>query len=231
MEFLAQHEFFTPRLSDVLDGSLNGKEGGRRPIIITFDDGYLDNFENAFPVMQQFGFSGTIFVVPDFSRRANWWDPPGGLGNVELLQPHHIKTMSDSGFQFGAHSFSHTSLPTLDDHELELELVKAKSALEDLIRQPFSIIAYPYGDVDQRVKMATQQLGYHCAFAAHSGPLAFHSDLFEIRRIPMSNRARWIYLMFKFSSLDQLLRWGIWRLKQLVGMKAAYHGVAFRSFL
>lgn len=221
--FLANHGFFTPRFSDLLDGALTKNREGKHPIIITFDDGYLDNYENAFPILQEFGFSAVIFVVPDFSRRTNWWDPPGRLGNIELLLPQHIKHMSDSGIEFGAHSFSHSSLPSLSDDRLEHELLAARVALEDLVQQPVAMVAYPYGDVDNRVKSAARRLGYQCGFAAHSGPLTLCSDLYEIRRSPVSNRLGWIYLMFKFSILDHLFRWSIWRIKQLVGIKASYH--------
>ena len=131
--------------------------------------------------------------------------------------------MSDSGIEFGAHSYSHSSLPALDDRRLETELVKSKVTIEELLHQPLAVIAYPYGDVDMRVKSAAQRAGFRCAFAAHTGPLRFYSDLFEIRRIPMCNRSSSVYLMFKFSGLDLLFRWALWRLKLLVGFKSAFH--------
>ena len=223
MRFLAQHGFWTPRLVDLLDGSWTNNHEGKRPIMITFDDGYLDVYENAFPVMQEFGFSAIIFVVPDFTRRTNWWDPPGRLRNVDLLQPHHIQRMCRLGVEFGAHSFSHRSLPALSNCELEGELQKGKCCSEGFLHQCFLAVAYPYGDVDERVKEAAKRAGYQCGFAAHSGPLRFSSDLFEIRRTILENRANNVYLWYKVSGLANVLHWITWSAKKLVGVKKTYH--------
>jgi peptidoglycan/xylan/chitin deacetylase (PgdA/CDA1 family) len=223
MEFLARHGFYTPPLAELLNGTTVNHPKGKRPIIITFDDGYRDNYENAFPVLREFGFSAIVFLVSDFSRRTNWWDRPQWLGNTELLQPHQIQSMRDSGIEFGEHSFSHRSLPGLNDHELDEELVKGRTALEAIVQDPLPVIAYPYGDVDERVKKAAKRAGYACGFAAHTGPLKFYSDLYEIRRIIMINRSDWAYLNFKFSGTDRFIRWGVWLVKNHVGRKNNYH--------
>jgi peptidoglycan/xylan/chitin deacetylase (PgdA/CDA1 family) len=131
--------------------------------------------------------------------------------------------MSEAGIEFGSHSFSHSSLPLLSDRELEDELLKGKKSLEGIVQQPFSAIAYPYGDVDERVKNAVKHAGYDCGFAAHTGPLKFSTDLFEIRRIIMTNRSSWAYLNFKLSGGDHFMRWGVWYAKKLIGKKIEYH--------
>jgi len=223
MEFLVRNGFYTPRLADLLKGTTVKHPKGKRPIVITFDDGYIDNYEHAFPLLREFGFSAIVFLVSDFSRRTNWWDRPQWLGNKKLLHPHQIQSMCDSGVEFGAHTFSHRSLPSLNDYELEEELLKGKVALEGIVQQPIPVIAYPYGDVDERIKNAAKRAGYACGFAAHTGPLKFYSDLYEIRRIIVTNRSNWAYLRFKFSGTDRFIRWGVWFFKKLVGRKNTYH--------
>ena len=215
MEFLALHGFCTPTISNILLGATENCNAGKQPIIITFDDGYLDTYENAFPILKEFGLSPIVFVIADFSRSVNSWDKDGALCNAPLLRPYHIRIMSESGIQFGVHSLTHSSLPSLNDAELDQELCLSRTALKGVIRQTFPILAYPYGDVNERVKNAGKRAGYRCAFSAHSGPLKYSSDLFEIRRIFMTNRTSRIYLMYKASGLDHVFRWGVWRLKRL----------------
>ncbi len=219
MEFLAQHGFYTPSMSDLLVASSIDDHGKKEPIIITFDDGYLDVLENALPVMQEFGFTAVIFVVTDFSRKANWWDPPDQLGNARLFEPHHIQLMSEMGIQFGAHSFSHRSLPGLSNRELLEELQKGRAGLESVLRQPCVAVAYPYGDVDERVKEAAKRVGYQYGFAAYTGPLGLSSDLFEIRRTTVANHSNGVYLRYKLSGLARLVDWALWKVKKVVRIK------------
>ena len=223
MESLAQYGFCTPTIANILCGATGNCRTGKQPIVITFDDGYLDLYENAFPVLQEFGLSAVIFVVGDPSCRVNSWDTDADLSNIELLRPHHIRRMSESGIQFGTHSFTHPSLPGLSDTELDKELSGGKEALERIVHNPFPVLAYPYGNVNERVKIAAKRAGYQCAFSSYSGPLKYASDLFEIRRIFMTNRSSRIYLRYKASGLDHVFRWGVWYLKQLVSKRGRHH--------
>ena len=223
MEFLILHGFCTPTISSILCGATENCNAGRHPIIITFDDGYLDTYENAFPIFQEFGLSPIVFVIADFSRSVNSWDHNGDLHNMPLLRPDHLRVMSKSGIQFGIHSFTHPSLPGLSDADLDRELTLGKSSLEAITHQSSPTIAYPFGDVDDRVKIAAKRAGYQCAFSSYSGPLKHSTDLYEIRRIFMTDRSSRIYLIYKASGLDHLLRWGVWYLKQLVGIGNRSH--------
>ncbi len=217
MKFLTLHGFCTPTIENILRGVPSHCPAKRQPIIITFDDGYLDTYEYAFPVLQEFGLSAMVFLITDFSRGVNSWDENGALSKAPLLRPDHIRKMSESGIQFGIHSFTHPSLPSLSDAELEQELSLGRAAWRDATHQTFLTLAYPYGDVNQRVKNAAKKAGYHCAFSAYSGPLRYSSDLFEIRRIFMTNRSSPFYLLYKTSGLDHLFRWGVWFLKHRFG--------------
>jgi peptidoglycan/xylan/chitin deacetylase (PgdA/CDA1 family) len=151
--------------------------------MLTFDDGYLCTYQNAFPVMQDLGFTAVIFLVTDFSRRANWRDFKDRAMRAPLLEPRHIYAMKETGIEFGSHSVNHSSLPCLADHHLVDELARSKQILESITNESVSMLAYPYGDVNDRVKNAVRTAGYSCAFAVNSGPLNFYADAIRYQLI------------------------------------------------
>jgi len=224
MEYLACHDCYTPRLDDLLTGKTNGGISAKRPVILTFDDGYLCIYQNAFPVLQNFGFTAIVFPVTDFSRRTNWWDFKDKAMRAPLLEPHHVDEMRTAGIQFGSHSVNHPSLPCLADDELVEELVRSKQTLEDITKETVSMLAYPYGDVNERVKSAAREAGYSCAFAVNSGPFNFYKDVYEIRRVSVANNSNATYMFSILSGLNAAYKWGKWSAKRLLGFSNQYHG-------
>ncbi|MEK9136549.1 MAG: polysaccharide deacetylase family protein [Bacteroidota bacterium] len=223
MEYLLAHGYRVLRIADLITQDQNSVPSGERGVLITFDDGYLDNYENAFPVLQEFGFTACISLVADFNRRRNWWDRRYAIMKAPLLRPDQISEMVKGGIEFGTHTINHPSLPSLGERELEQELIGSKHIVEDITGKPVRWLAYPYGDVNSRVKRAARKAGYSCGFAVNSGPLHFESDLYEIRRICIVNNASSAYLLSELSGFRKTFRWGRWAMKRLVGGRNKYH--------
>lgn len=218
----AELGYTTPKLADLL-ARRNGAVGGdSKPLLITFDDGYLDTFELALPALREFGFSAIVFVVADFSRRTNWWDAPKHILEAPLMEPEHIREMKRSGIEIGSHGLTHRSLPMLSDDELAYELERSKASAEELLGEPVQYFAYPYGELDERVKLATIRAGYACAFASNSGPFSFHSDPFEIRRVLVASHYSAPYLYLKVSGIEKAFKWSEWVAKKVIGRQPAY---------
>ena len=164
----------------------------RRPIILTFDDGYADNYTNAFPLLKRHGMTGVIFLIGDRNITANLWDAAAGEPQVPLLGSDQIREMGDYGIEFGSHTLSHARLTDLAPERLAEELESSRRALEERFGRPVLSLCYPYGAVDPAVKEATERAGYRFGVASDSGPLAFGADLFEIRRAQVFPRTdRW----------------------------------------
>jgi peptidoglycan/xylan/chitin deacetylase (PgdA/CDA1 family) len=197
----------------VLTWNAGAHQTGRSPVVLTFDDGYVDNFENALPILQEFGFTGAVFPVLDLSRRTNWWNSFSAL-SAPLMSPQQVRAMEDAGMEFGSHSLNHHSLPLLTDSELAEELMRSREVLASIVERPLPVLAYPYGDVDQRVKRAVQRAGYAAALAVNSGPVAIDTDRYEIRRLPVTNRSSDAYMKFKLSGAEQLYRWLKWKVRE-----------------
>ncbi len=150
------------------------------PIILTFDDGYEDNYRTAFPLLQKFGFSAVIYVVTDMERRTNFWDqdePP-----AQLMSASQVKELHRSGIEIGSHTVTHPRLSIAPLENTQCELRNSKDTLEQLLGASVLSFAYPYGELSQNVKDCVGEAGYKFAVASDSGPLVFYEDFLEIRR-------------------------------------------------
>lgn len=218
LQYFAHHGYTTPTVAEILSG--NGTP--KKPLLITFDDGYLDTLECAAPLLQKYGMHAVVFLVADFSRRNNWWDLPKNIPEAKLMEKSQVRELLAMGIEIGSHSWSHPSLPLINDADLAFEFSHSKKVVEEVIQQPVHYFAYPYGEMDDRVKAAARAAGYACAFATNSGPLFFHDDLHQIRRTLIANRADDFYLFVKLAGIEKSLRVG-WSLTKKVLRKRPHY--------
>jgi peptidoglycan/xylan/chitin deacetylase (PgdA/CDA1 family) len=212
MSWLARHGYYTPRIAAVL------RDGGRapcvcgRPVVITFDDGYRDVLENAVPVLRSFGFTAAVFPVLDLTRRFNHWDEGPELSGP-LLTPDELRAVEAAGLELGSHTMTHAALTRVTDDVLRFELARSREVLAGIAAHPISVLAYPYGDVDERVKDAAREAGYDAALAVNSGPLDWRGDAYEIRRQRVGNSASDAYMRFILSGAEKLYAWSKWKVR------------------
>jgi peptidoglycan/xylan/chitin deacetylase (PgdA/CDA1 family)/glycosyltransferase involved in cell wall biosynthesis len=152
----------------------------RRPIILTFDDGYEDNHTVAFPLLREFGFRAVIFVVTDAKRRTNFWDTGAGSSLLSVAQ---LREMHAAGMEIASHTVTHPKLPQLGPDDIRRELRESRDSLEQTLSTDVLSFAYPYGALSPDVKNLVGEAGYTYAVAADSGPFTLYQDLLEIRRI------------------------------------------------
>ncbi|MFL7891007.1 MAG: polysaccharide deacetylase family protein [Anaerolineales bacterium] len=131
-----------------------------RPIVITFDDGYQDIFENAFPIMERYGFSGTVYIV------ANRLNSDGFMHREELQE------LLDHGWEVGSHSMTHTELT--QNHDLvRTEVLQSRLDLNDALGIKVFSFAYPFGTLDWYITSKVLDYGYRAAVGV--GNLSQHS--------------------------------------------------------
>ena len=119
MAYLKEHGYNTINSQQLYEYLANGTPLPSNPIMITFDDGYEDNYRNAYPILQKYGFTGTIFVITDFvSAQPNY------------LTWEQIKEMKAHGMDFQSHTATHQSMTGLSEEQLRQELTKSKQTLE-----------------------------------------------------------------------------------------------------
>jgi peptidoglycan/xylan/chitin deacetylase (PgdA/CDA1 family) len=178
---LSKRGFTTTTFRDLWRG-----EQPRKPMILTFDDGYQDNYENLLPLLEKHASKAVIFALGDRSLQRNEWDIPSGEPPAALMSDSQLKACHDSGLiEIGSHGLRHAHLPQLDQGALQREIADSKIQLQNVLGAPIYSFAYPYGDYGDREVSAVVQAGYQFAIGTVNGPRQFASDHFRIRRINM----------------------------------------------
>jgi peptidoglycan/xylan/chitin deacetylase (PgdA/CDA1 family) len=144
----------------------------RRRVVITFDDGYRDNYEQALPLLRKYGYTATFFVVTDLigSDRLNDFDiskPAQGLGPASsfmLMNWNEVAALASSGMQVGSHTCRHTVFgPHLSDDEMEAEVRRSRDTLQSHLNCAVDLFCYPRGKLDPRAYEMLDQSGYRIA--------------------------------------------------------------------
>ncbi len=135
----------------------------KRPIILTFDDGYLDNYTNAWPLLKQYGYTAVIYALGDPDLDHNKWDVEKGEPREPLMSIDQKREMANAGIEFGAHTMRHLDLTTVSAKALHYELNEAKSQLEHDLGHDVISFAYPYGSINPSVEHQTRKAGYKYA--------------------------------------------------------------------
>ncbi|MCW3014332.1 MAG: polysaccharide deacetylase family protein [Solirubrobacterales bacterium] len=169
---------------------------GEKVVAFTFDDAYRSVLEQAHPVLDRAGAPATVFVPTAHAgtpRPMAWpgiehW--LGGRHERELvpLQWPELSDLAAAGWEIGSHTQTHPRLTTLDDEGLRQELVASRETCEQRLGQACPSIAYPYGDVDDRVAHAAEQAGYRFGAALPGSPRAH--DPLRYPRVGIYHRDR-----------------------------------------
>jgi peptidoglycan/xylan/chitin deacetylase (PgdA/CDA1 family) len=154
-----------------------------RPVVITFDDGYLDNYEHALPVLQRFGAPATIFLVSERLGMTNAWD--AHEPQVPLLDAARVREMQRAGIDFQSHTATHARLTHVPPAAALDELRRSRASLEQLLGAPVDVVAYPWGAHDDTVLRLAEDAGYAAGAIVRRRANFDHTPMLALRRIPV----------------------------------------------
>jgi peptidoglycan/xylan/chitin deacetylase (PgdA/CDA1 family) len=160
---------------------------GRR-IAITFDDGYADFLTDAWPLLERFGFTATVFLVAGRIGGTNDWDS-AFASEVPLLDWPDVRKLQDAGVSFGAHTMTHPPLTGLGVADVVRESARARSELQIGLGRAVTAFAYPYGDADPAVKHLIGACGYTFGLTTRSGRCELGGGLLDLPRIDVPGDA------------------------------------------
>lgn len=209
--------FTTITLNDYLLAKSSNINLPKKPVIITFDDGYMDVYEYACPIIKELGMTATIFVIGDQSIRYNIWDCNNlSIERARLLEKSQIRNLHEIGFEIASHSLTHRDLTPLSHSDLFKEISHSKQILESLLGSRVNNFSYPYGRVDNRVKRYVREQSYKYACSVYSGPATFGKDPFEIRRTAILNNTSLPILATMLLTPSEYVYWLWWKIKQKI---------------
>ncbi|MCA9407707.1 MAG: polysaccharide deacetylase family protein [Candidatus Omnitrophica bacterium] len=177
MEYLKKHYFDVISLDEFVKAKLEGKKLSKKSVVITFDDGFEDNYTYAYPILKEYGFPATIFVPSN---------QMGLEGQMTLTQLKEIA--ADELITIGSHTREHLYLPDLQLEEQKAEIFGSKEELERLLNVQIEHFAYPVGGFDETSKQFIKDAGYKSASTTNRGHDRYNNDLFELNRIRFSNK-------------------------------------------
>ena len=140
------------------------------PVLITFDDGDLNAYTAAFPIMQKYGFTGVLYIV------GNYIDAPG------YMNADQIKEMTAAGWEVGSHSMNHLDLSALEDQRQRYEIVESREFLEAKLGVPVLSFAYPYGISNTGIIDYAEFAGYTTGMSLGSSDNHGLTNLFLLQR-------------------------------------------------
>lgn len=174
MNTLHKMGYKTITISKMADIIRHGGQIPEKPIVITFDDGALDVYENAFPIMQDYGFVGCFYIV------ANRLNADGFVGFDELTE------MVDKGWEIGSHSFSHIDL-TLNHAAARHEIFDSRMKIGEHLGIEIESLAYPFGMIDPYIVEKTFDYGYSNAVGLGKSWTHNAASIYYIKRIEIRN--------------------------------------------
>jgi peptidoglycan/xylan/chitin deacetylase (PgdA/CDA1 family) len=160
----------------------------RGSVVITFDDGYSDFYRHAFPSLDRFNFTATVYLPTGYIGTS-----PLQFKGKECLTWSEVRELRKHGISFGSHTMTHPQLSTLDSASVKNEIVNSKHAIEDNLGEPVNGFAYPYAFPEQNARFVRTlreilaDAGYQQGVSTRIGMANREDDCYFLRRLPMNS--------------------------------------------
>ena len=202
LKYLSKKGYKSYTLSEMIE---NKDSLAKKSVVLTFDDGYRDNFTNAFEILKKYGFKATIFVI--INRFHNDWSihrkakNAGIVDKIDKLSDDEIRYMLKSGLiEIGAHTLNHKNFKKLSKEEKEKEMIESKKILEDKFGIECKTFSYPFGIFENGDEKLVEDAGFIGAITTENKKADLKRDnLFLLPRVAVKDS----YLKF------------IWKMRKL----------------
>lgn len=185
MKYLKENNYYTATLKEVEQFVKGERKLPRKTVVITFDDGYLSNLVHAYPIMKEYGYKGTIFVIGDSELREKEEYDPVTTQRIYIPEAEQYGDV----FEYGCHTYN---LHTMVDGQAMLEVLDKENIKEDLQKSKSLLnakaIAYPFGKYNETTIEAVKELGYRLGFTVKSGYIKMGIGQYELPRFVINPR-------------------------------------------
>jgi peptidoglycan/xylan/chitin deacetylase (PgdA/CDA1 family) len=173
LQYLSDAGYQVITLDDLLYALTQGRPLPPKPVILTFDDGYEDNYRNAFPLLRKYGMTGHFFIISDFVN----------AGRAGYMTWEQIKEMAAAGQLFGSHSRDHPSLRSKPVDYLVWQALGGMEAIQEHLGYHPRWVSYPSGGYDKQVMAVYRSANYWGGLSADQGATNSLDDIFHLRRV------------------------------------------------
>jgi len=171
LAWLKENDYTTIKMSDLADPEKLAISKAffekKKPIVLTFDDGYQDAYTEAFPILKKYGFCGTFYIIR------------GYVGDSNYMNQEQIDELKQAGMEIGSHSLSHPDLSTLGLDDVKTQIFDSKKEAASF--------CYPSGKYNDGVVALIKEAGYSSAVTTQPGIVDQNSNLFELPRVRIEN--------------------------------------------
>jgi len=175
MRFLAEHGFH-PLKASALARAVAAQETARLPrgaVVITFDDGFAGNYDQALPILREFGMTASFFVTV------------AQIGRPAMMSWGQLERVAAAGMEIGSHLMHHVIMSELSRAEAFEELSRSRSALQEHLDQAVTVLSLPNGSYHRRYPELARESGYRGGFCSRLGYVGAASDPFLLERVPV----------------------------------------------
>ena len=176
MRYLHDRGYSAISLSQLHEALSSGEPLPPRPIVLTFDDGYIDHFETVVPILEAFDFTATFFVITGMADTEN----------PRYLNWTHIRAMAAAGHEMASHTKTHPDLRARDRDFLVYQLLGSIESLNEHLESTTTVFSYPAGRYDRGVLDVLKQTSIEVAVTTRNGRLHTTSNLLELDRLRVS---------------------------------------------
>lgn len=211
MRYLHLLRYHVLSMTEVLD-CLDGRQLiPPRAVALTFDDGYENFYQYAWPELQRYGFPSMVYLLSGLLGQRSGWFAEDGRETPELMERERILQLRRLGVDFGSHGVSHAKLAELDSTAMIQEVNESKAQLEELLDEETEHFCYPFGSHDLNVAQAVAAAGYRSAVTCQRAAATPAFDPYLLPRKAVSygdNLAGYFWkLQMKDKPKGEPLRW------------------------
>ena len=203
LEYFSKWGLQTLTLNDLANyshGKIDFKNFPKNPLILTFDDGYKDNLENANPILKKYNSKAQLFLLADDKVKHNQWDEKNIHQGDLIVSGIDRQKWLHSQFEIGSHGISHERITQMSESMAINELSTSKKLLESEFKKTVSVYAYTYGDTNSESATLAEAAGYDLAVNTDTGAVSTADDLYQIFRVNIFPDETYFSLWKKTSS-------------------------------
>ncbi|MBU3153749.1 polysaccharide deacetylase family protein [Clostridium estertheticum] len=175
MEYLKENDYYTITLTNLYEYLMNNTPIPKKSVVITFDDGYDNNYTDMFPVLKKHKFKATIFVITSLTDV-----------HSNMLTSKQLVEMDKYGIDIESHTVHHDNLKLISKDNQLKTLIESKKYLEKTLNKTVNFFAYPYGGYNKSAIEAVKEAGYKMAFTTENGWSSKKNGIFSLHRVWIS---------------------------------------------